>query len=196
MSLKENFYNKMRVRILRFDKIIRYVPKKGKILDFGCSYGTFSFLMNKENKNIKITGIDLNADRIRKAKFRARKSKNLEFIAGDVTRMEWENTYDAVTCIDVFHHIPRTYHEKLLKNIFGLIKKNGILILKDMNTRPAYKYYWNFLHDMIMTHSKRMWYTSMEDFQNLLKKQGFKIETGRDISNSLYAHYLIVAVKP
>ena len=81
-------------------------------------------------------------------------------------------------------------------NIGYIFNIFGILILKDMNTRPAYKYYWNFLHDMIMTHSKRMWYTSMEDFQNLLKKQGFKIETGRDISNSLYAHYLIVAVKP
>lgn len=195
MSVRESFYNRMRIKILNFNRIIKHVPKSGEVLDFGCSFGTFSFLMSERNPYLRITGVDLDRKRIAKAKLRAGNNGNLKFIAGDVTKMETDEKYDAVTCIDVFHHIPRRYHAMLLKKIRGLLKKNGTLILKDMDTKPYRKYLWNFLHDVVMTHSKRMWYTSSEDFLKSIENAGFRITGSEDMSNAFYAHYLIVAVK-
>lgn len=44
-------YDKLRSIICPFDKIIESIPKRmGELLDIGSGYGTFCFVLSKENR--------------------------------------------------------------------------------------------------------------------------------------------------
>jgi cyclopropane fatty-acyl-phospholipid synthase-like methyltransferase len=194
MELKEGFYNAIRKRILKIDKLMEYIPKRGHLIDLGCSYGTYAFMIHERYPDLKITGVDLNKVRIQKARVRAKEVKNIEFIAGDITKIRLKRKYDAITCVDVFHHVPKKYHKGIIESIHRNLKEGGVLILKDMDTKPYYKYLWNLIHDKLMTEFDDVYYTPREEFNEMLKRSGFRTSQ-IDLSNFLYAHYAIIGVK-
>ncbi len=79
----------------------------------------------------------------------------------------------------------------MLNNLKKHLKKDGLLVVKDMDNKPFYKYLWNYLQDSVITKSLAFSYKSKEKMLELLQDSGFKVESVNDISNLLYAHYLI-----
>jgi len=190
-DLKFRLYNKLRTIIYPFDMLIERIPDRGSLLDVGCGYGTFCFILSNKRPNMKIVGIDMDRKRITTAKSKVT-NQNLRFICTDMTKYSNDEKFDIVTCFDLIHHVDGKNHDLLITILKKLIKKNGILIIKDMNKKPAYKYIWNYLHDIAMTRSMKLNYLSIENMINLLEKNGLMIENVADQSNALYAHYLII----
>lgn len=117
-------------RIIERPFVFQNLPKnkKAKILDIGCS----DSIMPVE---IAALGYETYGNDPRKYPFRYPKFK---FIQGDALKLEFENYFDAITCISVIEHVglsmdysgksPRKDGE-LMQKIKKMLKKKGILIL-------------------------------------------------------------------
>jgi 2-polyprenyl-3-methyl-5-hydroxy-6-metoxy-1,4-benzoquinol methylase len=191
-TIKLKVYCKLRSIICPFDKIIKYIPSDGELLDVGSGYGTFCFFLLKERPKMKITGIERDKDRVNTANSRVAANSNPKFICGDIMNFSINKRFDVIICLDLIHHIHMKDHPGVLKKINKLLKDNGLLIVKDMDNKPYYKYFWNYVHDLIMTRSTKMYYVPKDEMIKMLKKNGFVIEYVNDIQNLLYAHYVVV----
>jgi 2-polyprenyl-3-methyl-5-hydroxy-6-metoxy-1,4-benzoquinol methylase len=191
---KIELYDALRKKICPFDSIIEEFPPEGEVLDVGCGYGTFCIMLSEKRPKIKITGIELDKDRVIKAKNRI-KSLDIELLNADATNFEIGKNFDIIICLDLIHHIPYENHACLLNNLNKQLKRGGLLIVKDMDNRPFIKYLWNNLQDIVMTKSTVFSYMSKDKMVTLLQDGGFKVESVKDISNLLYAHFLITCRK-
>ena len=185
-------YDKLRSIICPFDKIIESIPNDGEFLDIGSGYGTFCFILSKERPRIQIIGIELDKKRVNAANSRVADGSNSKFVCSDITNFSTNKRFDVITCLDLIHHIPTKDHLVVLKKTNKLLKDDGILIVKDMDDKPFYKYLWNYVHDCIMTRSTKMYYVPKKEMVKMLEKNDFVIEYVNDIGNRLYAHYVVV----
>ena len=195
MPLSAKVFFKLRPLIIPFEIIEKHVPKKGTIVDIGCGYGIFANHISKKSKDRKVIGIDLNEKRIEAAKKIFRNESNLEFICSNITNSKIPKT-DVITAIDILHHIPdKENQENLLKSCYFVLKNGGVLILKDLDTKPSWKFYWNKIHDFVMTKGEPVLYNSKEEILELLKKSGFVIEKWELFKGYPYAHVLFIGKK-
>jgi len=188
-------YLKLRPLIIPFEIVEKHVPKKGNIVDIGCGFGIFANYLALQSSNRNVIGIDYNEKRISTAKINYCSSPNLNFFCGDITNTELPNT-DVITAIDVLHHIPtEDLQDKFLKTCYSALNNNGKLIIKDVDTKPKWKYIFNFIHDFLMTKGEPVLYQDQKTVNKLLKQIGFEVEKILKIGNYPYAHILYVAKK-
>jgi 2-polyprenyl-3-methyl-5-hydroxy-6-metoxy-1,4-benzoquinol methylase len=91
------------------------IPKSAKILDLGCGEG---YLVEKYQKmGYDITGLDINysSEYVRKGDIRA-------------TRFE-DDSFDIILCLDVIEHLHFSDQSLALKEIYRILKKDGIALL-------------------------------------------------------------------
>lgn len=107
----------------------RYGAKPGSLLDLGCGTGVHA--LEFARRGWTVTGIDLSADMVHRAK--ARLSKNqptAHFRQGDICKPGPERDFDAV--VSLFHvasyQTSRTRLEQMLANANAALKPGGILL--------------------------------------------------------------------
>ena len=148
-------------------KIIKFVSKfvnvepNQKILDIGCGSGALSILCAK--RNIKATvlgldrwGIEYNdfSKEICEDNAYEENVKNISFIKGDAKNLNLEKeSFDCITSNYVIHNIPGD-RQKVLLNIFDLLKWGGTFAIHDIFTKEKYG--------------------DIESFINKLKKLGYE----------------------
>ncbi len=195
LPLSAKIYIKLRPLICPFDLIEKNVPGKGTVVDIGCGYGIFAHYMSVRSKERNVIGIDLNEKRISQANQLYGNLSNLRFICNNITSSEIPNA-DIITAVDVFHHIPSLELQiKLLQSCFSVLQKNGKLIVKDLDIKPRWKYWWNKIHDYIMTKGEPVLYNDQNTMKELIKKTGFELEKSQIFTGQPYAHVIYVAKK-
>ena len=186
-------YACLRFLILPIKKIDDRVPKSGKITDYGCGFGVVSCYLALSSINRKITGIEYDAERIKKAGIIGNGIKNLNFKVGDAAKTKITQS-NAHLLIDVVHHIPRNEQIGLLNNIICSMRKNDLIIIKDIGKKPFYKYLWNYMHDKIMTKNDKLYFRDQNWFESFFKERKLKMEVIR-CENLFYSHFIIIARK-
>ena len=195
LPLLTRLYISLRWLICPFDLVEKHVPKNGTVLDIGCGFGIFSHYLATQSKERKIIGIDLVEHRIEQANKLVTQLQNLSFVCADILDHRLPSA-DAITMIDVLHHIPSMeLQNKLLKDCFLCLKENGKMIIKDVNKYPRWKYWWNYIHDYVMTKGQPVLYQDEKNIINLLKKNGFHLKYSEIIDGYPYAHVIYVAAK-
>lgn len=195
LSISSRLYIKLRPLIVPFELIENHIPKKCTVVDVGCGFGIFANFIALKSKHRIVIGMELIEKRISIAKKIYQNTPNLNFICGDITSTQIPKT-DIITLVDVLHHIPiLEQQENLLKSCFSVLSDNGIIIIKDVDTKPKWKYYWNYLHDYIMTKGESVLYQNQNNVKILLAKAGFKVEKVLEIKNYPYAHILYIGKK-
>lgn len=197
LPFTERMFLRLRLEIAPFSEILTYVPRRGNILDVGCGYGLLSAILSFENPDCQITGIDIDETRITVARKCMRDRHNLTFRKVDLTRSHSiVETYQTIICFDIFHHIPTMNQESLMQELVHQLSPRGIFIFKDIDTRPTFKYYWNYMHDRIVTRGQRIYCRSCDAWIKMMRGCGLTIQTVRFPSKGLfYPHLLIVARK-
>lgn len=198
-SFWTRLYTKIRLMLTPFEKVAEYVPKKGVIYDLGCGYGIFANLMAFHSPKRKIIGVDLSKDRIKTAEKTVGRRKNIRFINNDLKNINLEKC-GYIVIYDVLHHMNYQAQEKLLKECFGKLDDKGLLIIKDNDTTPTWKFIWNYLHEIIatlllITKSDKLSFRTKEEFLKLLFKTGFVVETVNIPTNLPYPFILYLCHK-
>lgn len=113
----------------RVEKGARFVPKINRLLDVGCGDGVITYFLR--NKVKEIYGIDNSRKRLDKAK---KLGIHTKLVNLDTQKIPYKaNFFDAVTCFDVIEHVYDP--QKLVNDIYHVLKNGGILILSTPNIR-------------------------------------------------------------
>lgn len=99
-------------------------------LDIGCGNGRYTKEFAKSFKNT--LGIDLSQQRINQNKIE-NKNENIEYLYADFMTMNSSalGTFDFVFVGDIFMYTNKKMVEKVYKNLLELLKKDGVLIIRE-----------------------------------------------------------------
>ena len=114
---------------LFFKEMVSSLKEGARVLDVGCGTGKFAFRLADLRKDLKICGMDLSQDMIKKAEMKL-SGENIEFKIGDVEDLPYEsNTFDIITCSNSFHHYPN--QERAIKEMHRVLNSEGRLMIID-----------------------------------------------------------------
>lgn len=192
-GISTKIYSFLRFFILPIDKIDKIVPKKGKIIDYGCGFGTNSCYLALSSKQRKVVGLEYIKKRVERATIMGNNIKNLKFKVGDISKIGIEKA-DVHLLIDVIHHVQYEEQVKLLNKIIKTMKKGNLIVIKDIDKKPFLKYIWNYLHDKIMTFNNSLYFRNQQWFEEFLKKEKLKTKIIK-CESLLYSHFIIIGKK-
>ena len=68
----------------------------------------------------------------------------------DITHLNLSEQYDAIVASDIFYLVPPDMYARIIEDISKALVEGGIFILKEMDRRPLWKYWINYLQETIM----------------------------------------------
>jgi 2-polyprenyl-3-methyl-5-hydroxy-6-metoxy-1,4-benzoquinol methylase len=187
-GLMLGLYAFVRLKLAPMVKIEEFVPKEGTILDLGCGNGVFANILFLGSNQRVVKGIDISARRIENAKRVASQNQNLEFSEGDVSRYSL-NSCEAVTVIDLLHHMEFHKQEFLLRKLHDGISEQTMVLIKDLEKAPWWKYAVHYAQDSL-SYRSRLYFRSEAEMQSDLRKIGFDVETISLAAGYMHPHIL------
>ncbi len=186
-----------RFRILRqrfLDEIGQYLPSRGRVLDIGCGFGLFSLYYSSVSPGLQLHGLDLNPRRITMAR-RAASSlglTNVVYEVADARDYRSDGNYDAAYMLDIVHHVEEESVRPLLEQLAKTVRSGGRLIIKDVDTRPAYKRWFTHALDRLMDPRTPVRYWPSEELQALIEEVGFTVHRHLMVDLLPYPHVLYI----
>jgi SAM-dependent methyltransferase len=176
------------------DEIGQYLPERGRVLDVGCGFGLFSLYYASVRPALALEGLDRNARRIAMARAAARRLglTNVRYAVGDATEFRGGAHFDAAYMLDIVHHIPREAARPLLEQLAKVLPGGGRLIVKDVDSRPAYKRWFTHALDLAMDPRTPVHYWPAEELQALIEAVGFRVYRHLMVDIFPYPHVLYV----
>jgi 2-polyprenyl-3-methyl-5-hydroxy-6-metoxy-1,4-benzoquinol methylase len=152
-------------------KAVRYLASQvttGKeVLDVGCGVGLGTKMLNDMGFNL--TAIDISSEMVKFAKMRNPRSR---IIKGNFLTYKFRKKFDAIFSMAFIHLFPKNNAEAILKKMFNLLKKGGILYFgttKSATSREG----WQIKRDSFFPNSQQKRYrkhwTEDELFESITK---------------------------
>ena len=147
-------------------KMLRIIKpgKNSKILDIGCGTGNLLYLLEKQNREYKLYGIDISEEmlkiarkKLKKAKLKLQSAESLDFK---------DNYFDYIFSTEAFHHYAD--YGLIMKNFNKSLKENGKLIVLDFD----FGFLLNKIFHLIEPGNNKM--HSALEFKKLFKQHGVK----------------------
>ena len=117
------------------------ITENSRILDIGCGTGNLLYLLERENKNLELYGIDISEKMLNIAKNKLKNSKLSIQSAEDIDFKD--DSFDFVFSTEAFHHYSN--YNQIMKNIYRILKKQGKLIVLDVD----FGFFLNFIFHII-----------------------------------------------
>jgi len=122
------YFAEMKVRLLKNTE----KDTSTTLLDVGCGDGATEFFFQQYFPHWKIDGIDVSSESIQVAQKRNLSNATFQVYNSFTFPFE-DNSFDRVFIAGVLHHIAFKQHDKLIKEIYRVLKKNGKLLLYEHN---------------------------------------------------------------
>ena len=138
-----------------------YFVKDKIVLDLASGEGYGTYLLSHYAKSV--IGIEIDNESIKHAQKTYKKS-NIEFRLGSIcdVPIAGEKIFDAIICFEAIEHV--TDHDRLISEIFRLLKDDGILILSTPN-KKIYNDHPNYSNPF---HIKEFYF---EELQKLIERE-------------------------
>ena len=182
MEIPKKIYFKLRPLILPIDDILSFIPEKANILDLGCGKGLLLSYLKHFNT---YTGVDLNIP-IKS------NSTNINYVKSDCNKYLDGNLshFNTFLLIDLLHHIKPSEQFHFVNKLFIGMKKNDILIIKDIYPKNFITKFWNAFHDLIVS-KQFISYFDFKNIENIIPKNTILLKNyHRRIF--LYDHYFLI----
>lgn len=148
-STLHRLFLKLRPFICPFEEVLRRVPAGARVLDVGCGIGYLSNLVAGHCAPAAVIGIDVDVTAVRLAQENRKDMQRVRFEQMEPNTFP-SGPFDLILCVDVLHHVPPADQQNWIGALVQLLAPNGILLLKDISTRPLWKRCMNQLHDLVM----------------------------------------------
>lgn len=206
-DLVTRLYSRVRFTILRqifLEEIGQYLPRRGRVLDLGCGFGLFSLYFASLAPERQVTGVDLDARRIERARSSAARLglDNVQYEVGD--GLVWtageggpaERRFDAIYMLDIVHHLPRAEVPAFLARLKQRLEPGGVLVVKDIEDRPFWKVWFTLALDRLMVGREPIHYWSPRELAGELQRLGFDVVRHRMRDVLPYPHIVYVCRLP
>lgn len=176
------------------DEIGQYLPAEGPVLDIGCGFGLFSLYYAACGPRRVLRGIDLSARRIALARRAAGRLRldNVVYETGDAREFKGDSDVVAAYMLDIVHHIPPQTVPPLLGQLRRCLPPGGILLVKDVDTRPAPKRWFTWALDKAMAPTSEVHYWSADALTAALGVAGFRVYRHVMVDILPYPHVLYI----
>lgn len=154
--------------MLPLARIDELMPTHGRIIELGCGEGVISQYLSR-NLQRQLVGIDIDKKRLP-----SKKQKNLEFKCADITKYKI-GLVDGIVISDVLHHINFLEQDELLKRCFSSLGKDGVLVVKEINTQDLIRSKISRFWDFVFYPLDRIYFSRGSDLISRLRKIGFKV---------------------
>ena len=166
-------------------------------LDIGCGTGLFLNTLATWNRIEHGLGVDLSTRAVASANTAAAAlglDQNVQFLEHNLADGLPAGSFDLVSMIDVMHHIPPATQLNALREAADKVADGGLLVYKDMVSRPLWRASANRLHDLVLA---RQWihYLPMTAVVETLEGMGFTVEQRRRVNMWWYGHEWVVLRK-
>ena len=176
--------------ICPFHLLVDYVPSGASVLDVGCGAGLFILLMARLGRIRSGVGFDADEVAIHAAQDAAAKLLNRApiYFEQQSTHDRWpKSQFDVVSIIDVMHHLPPEKQPDLIAVAAEHLNEGGLLLYKDMASRPLWRAWANRLHDLA---SAQEWihYAELDDVVDWAREAGLRLDCREAINMLWYRH--------
>lgn len=168
---------KLRNLMLPIVEINKALPKSGLVYEIGSGVGSLADQLAKHNKNLNIVGIDVNIEKIGRAR-NTYIRPNLKFLVTDAVKFPYQ-PHEGAVMSDFLHHISYLNQEKLLEVLTKKLKKKGTLIIKEIAKDDGIFRWLSWLWDFLLYPEDRIYYRTRKDWANLLVTLGYDVEIKR-----------------
>jgi len=188
----------VRFGILRqrfLDEIGQYLPEDGPVLDIGCGFGLFSLYYAATARRRFVRGLDVNPRRIALARRAAARLgiDNVAYAEGDARDFKGDTEVAGAYMLDIVHHVPPPTVAPMLRQLRRCLAPGGVLLVKDVDTRPAAKRWFTWVLDKAIAPRAPVHYWSAERLQATLEASGFRVHRHLMVDVLPYPHVLYVA---
>ena len=176
------------------DEIGQYLPAEGAVLDLGCGFGLFSLYYAATGPRRFLRGIDVNARRIALARRAAARLgiDNVAYEVADARHFKGDGEVGAAYMLDIVHHVPPETVAPLLAQLRRALAPGGVLLVKDVDTRPASKRWFTWTLDKAMAPRTPVYYWSAERLAGALEANGFRVRRHLMVDVLPYPHVLYI----
>lgn len=150
------------------------LPNRAHVLDIGCGSGLP--VARELAKRFIVTGVDISAEQIRRARENAR---HAEFFHSDIMALDFPAaSFDAIVALYVIFHLPRGEHNRLFRNIRRWLKPGGCL-LATLAQEPEEAYTESDFFGVEMFWSNY----GMTEYRVMLAEAGFEIVSADEMGH-------------
>ena len=176
------------------EEIGQYLPTAGAVLDIGCGFGLFSLYYAATAPGRLVRGLDVNARRIAMARRAAQRLglDNVVYEHGDARNFKGDTEVAAAYMLDIVHHVPPATVPPLLGQLRRALAPGGLLLVKDVDTRPAPKRWFTWTLDRLMAPRTPVRYWSADELTAALERAGFGVRRHLMVDLLPYPHVLYI----
>jgi SAM-dependent methyltransferase len=172
----------------------------GTVLSLGSGLSMIERYIAELEPQVSFEGVDLDPAKVELIARTRHLSPRVSLRQGDATRLGSDDgrLYDAVLVCDAIHHFSADVHREVAASVASVVRPGGVVIVKDLDRRPAWKYHWNRIHDRLVAGPEPIHCRPPAEMAGLLEDAGLQVERAARIDHALtpYAHYLIRARRP
>ena len=175
------------------------LPRKGTAVDFGCGFAQLFAPEAAEGKGLRVIGIDMDLRKLSVAKKAYAGFADVQFIKSDGIPLK---KADVIYIVDVMYLIPYEAQERIIGQAYDALSPGGILVIKDMNTKPRYKYLWNAFQEFIsvkvigITFGAKFYFRSEESYIKAVSRAGFGVKAENLNIRRFYPDVVYICRKP
>jgi 2-polyprenyl-3-methyl-5-hydroxy-6-metoxy-1,4-benzoquinol methylase len=120
-----------------------------------------------------------------------------QFRAESIQSSTVDGPFDAAYLLDVLHHIPRADQISVIERIADLLAPGGVLIIKDVTTKPWLGLkFTEYLDRVMVGFHEELAYRHHAEWKAILENLGLSVRVVRVPDILPYPHVVIAATKP
>lgn len=184
-----------------FELLEPHIPRQGILCDLGCGHGLMlhrlaSFL----SPEAVLLGFDSDEKKIKFARA-FDDGRRVTFERKDVSAGLGLSHVSCFLLNDVLHLIPFPEQEPLLRRCFDDLLEGGVLIFKEIDDQPPWKYRWTRIQEYFVNHifcftkGKGYYPRTASHLTSILEKIGFKVEVLPAHEKYPYSHIVLICRK-
>jgi SAM-dependent methyltransferase len=183
-----------------FPAVARHLPTSGRVLEIGCGHGLFAAYVALAEPGRDVVGVDIDERKVTAARAATAGVPGLEVRlapSGAVPAGPW----DAVVFVDVLYLLPAEAQRRLIEDAVSQLAPGGVLVVKEMGDRPAWKVRWNRLQETVSVRLLDLTAGSSFDFvppaviTGWLQALGLRVRAERLDAGRVHPHHVLVATR-
>jgi 2-polyprenyl-3-methyl-5-hydroxy-6-metoxy-1,4-benzoquinol methylase len=202
----DRFHTRARWWSAPFAALELEVPLAGDVLEVGCGHGVFSTYLAVTSRSRHVVGVDIDADKIELAVAAA---ANLDPGEADVSFRvspsgsvpRTEGGWRCIVFADVLYLLDRRARRALLAECVDALAPGGLLVVKEVDTRPRAKAAVAQLQEVLATRVLRITegdtldFPSREELCAVLEELGLRTLSKRIDHGYLHPHCVVVGTR-